>query len=68
MGTNDRLEAALFAMCRQRIIHLGGVRGKTPEELNIEAYRQMQSMLNEQDFSEESQQLTRAKMMTEVYG
>lgn len=47
MGTNERLEAALFAMCRQRIVHLGGARGKTPEELNIEAYRQMQCMLNE---------------------
>ena len=67
MGNNDRLEAALFAMCRQRLIYLGCGRGKSEEEINIEAYRQMQILLQEEDFSEASQQLTRARMMTEVY-
>ena len=67
MGSNDRLEAALFAMCRQRLIYLGCGRGKSEEEINIEAYRQMQILLQEEDFSEASQQLTRARMMTEVY-
>ena len=68
MGNNDRLEAALFAMCRQRLIYLGCGRGKSEEEINIEAYRQMHILLQEEDFSEASQQLTRARMMTEVYG
>lgn len=67
IDTNE-YEAALFAMCRQRIIYLGCARGKSEEEVNIEAYRQMQMLLSEEDFSEAAQQLARAKMMTEVYG
>lgn len=67
IDTNE-YEAALFAMCRQRIIYLGCGRGKSEEEVNIEAYRQMQMLLNEEDFSEAAQQLARAKMMTAVYG
>lgn len=67
IDTNE-YESALFAMCRQRIIHLGCARGKSEEEVNIEAYRQMQMLLSEEDFSEAAQQLARAKMMTVIYG
>ena len=67
IDTNE-YEAALFAMCRQRIISLGCARGKSEEEVNIEAYRQMQMLLSEEDFSEAAQQLARAKMMTAIYG
>lgn len=62
------LEAALFAMVRQRIIYLGGARGKSPEELNVEAYRQMQTMLRETDFQDEARELAIAKKIAEVYG
>lgn len=54
IDTNE-YEAALFAMCRQRIIYLGCARGKSEEEVNIEAYRQMQMLLSEEDFSEAAQ-------------
>ena len=68
METNNKLEVALFAMCRQRIIHLGGANGKTPEELNVEAYRQMQNMLDNEDFSDAARELAIAKKIAEVYG
>jgi hypothetical protein len=62
------LEAALFSMVRQRIIYLGGAVGKSPQELNVETYRQMQNMLGNEDFSDAARELAIAKKIAEVYG
>lgn len=68
MEIYNTLEAALFEMVRQRMIYLGGAIGKTPEELNVEAYRQMRDMLSNEDLSDASRELAIAKKIAEVYG
>lgn len=67
METN-KYEVALFAMVRQRIVHLGGGIGKTPEALDLEAYRQMQNLLTDADVNDAAIDLENAKRIAEVYG
>ncbi|MBP3442422.1 MAG: hypothetical protein J6L62_06420 [Clostridia bacterium] len=61
-------ETALFVMCRQRLVHLGAARGKSQEELNIEAYRQMNMLLENQDVIDSAAELEVTKRIAEIYG
>lgn len=61
-------ETALFVMCRQRLVYLGAARGKTPQELNIEAYRQMKMLIEDADVIESAVELETTKRIAEIYG
>lgn len=61
-------EVALFVMCRQQLVHLGAGAGKSQEELDVAAYRNMQALLNDDNLADAANQLNRAKKITEVYG
>ena len=61
-------ETALFVMCRQRLVYLGAARGKTAQELNIEAYRQMKMLLEDADVIESAVELETTKRIAEIYG
>lgn len=68
MEYTNKYEVALFVMCRQLLVHLGAGVGKSPEELNVKAYRNMQDLLKNQVVSESAVDLERAKKIAEVYG
>ncbi len=59
-------EVALFAMCRQQLAPFNA--GKSQEELDVAAYRNMQALLNDDSLADAANQLNRAKKITEVYG
>lgn len=61
-------ETALFVMCRQRLVYLGAARGKSPQELNIEAYRQMNMLLEDQDVIDSAAELEVTKRIAQIYG
>ena len=67
MDTN-KYEVALFVMCRQRLVHLGAAAGKSPQEVDVAAYRAMQDVLNDEDVIGSAIELENAKRLAEVYG
>lgn len=67
MDTN-KYEVALFVMCRQRMVYLGAGAGKTPQELDVAAYRAMQDMLNDENVISSAVEFENARRIAEVYG
>ena len=68
MFETNMYEAALFMMCRQRLIYLGAARGKSPQEINAEAYRQMQNLLDGEEIADASAELENTKRLIMIYG
>lgn len=68
MDYTNEYEVALFVMCRQQLVYLGAGVGKSPEELDITAYKNMQDLLKSTEVSESAVDLERAKRIAEVYG
>ncbi len=64
----NEYEVALFVMCRQLLVHSGAGVGKSPTELDVKAYRNMQDLLKSKEVSGSAVDLERAKRMAEVYG
>ncbi|MBQ8574806.1 MAG: hypothetical protein IJ447_02015 [Clostridia bacterium] len=68
MEYDNKYEVALFVMCRQRLVHLGAVIGKSPQEVDVAAYRAMQDVLNDEDVISSAVEYENAKRIAEVYG
>lgn len=68
MEYTNKYEVALFVMCRQRLVHLGAVIGKPPQEVDVAAYRAMQNLLNDEDVISSAVEYENAKRIAEVYG
>lgn len=68
MDNTNKYEVALFVLCRQRLVHLGAVIGKSPQEVDVAAYRAMQNVLNDEDVISSAVEFENAKRISEVYG
>lgn len=68
MDYTNKCEVALFVMCRQRLVHLGAVTGKSSQEVDVAAYRAMQDVLNDEDVISSAVEYENTKRIAEVYG
>lgn len=68
MEYTNKYEVALFVMCRQRLVQPLAVTGKSPQEVDVAAYRAMQELLNDEDVISSAVELENAKRIAEVYG